>query len=332
MESSAIATGQPGWSALARRFDLGVVRGTPAYVTRGAMGEIWRLDTSRGRWAVKWQFPWAPAEARPGDLDTQVAAARAGIPLPRPVVTPDADAVVLVDGRHARVYEWVDLDVPFRPPVGETIAAEAGRLLGVLHRLAIKPGLPVDTWYTQAPAPDAWSALAGRARSAGAAWAAKLTAASPLIAELTALIAAAPEHPVIVCHRDFSPANVLPRAPGGQLVVLDWGNAGPLQAGRELGYVLLAWAAAGPRFDTRAAEALLSGYAAASGSGPQPDPGFFATAVAAQLNFLLAMADQAISDPARRGYAEEQIASLLDHDLDDLRRSIELGSAVLGIS
>ena len=115
----------------------------------------------------------------------------------------------------------------------------------------------------------------------GAAWAAKLAAASPLIAELTALIVAAPDHPLIVCHRDFSPANVLPRAPGGQLVVLDWENAGSLQAGRELGYVLLAWA---------------------------------------------------ISEPAHRGYAEEQIASLLDCGLDDLPRSIELGSAALGIS
>jgi len=54
--------------------------------------------------------------------------------------------------------------------------------------------------------------------------------------------------------------------------------------------------------------------------------------VAAQLNFLLAMADQAISEPAHRGYAEEQIASLLDCGLDDLPRSIELGSAALGIS
>jgi Ser/Thr protein kinase RdoA (MazF antagonist) len=321
-----------GWIALAERFDLGMVRGTPAYVTRGAMGEIWRLDTSRGRWAVKWQFPWAPAEARPGDLQVQAAAARAGIPLPRPVMTPDADAVVLIEDRHARVYEWVELDVPVRPPAGKATAEEAGRLLGVLHRLAIKPGTPADTWYTRAPSPDAWSGLVGRAVCAGAAWAAELAAASPLIAELTAMIVAAPEHPLIICHRDFSPDNVVPRAAGGQLVVLDWENAGPLQAGRELGYVLLAWAAAGPRFDAAAAEALLSGYAAASGSDPRPDAGFFATAVASQLNFLRVMADQAISDPAHRDYAEEQIASLLDHDLDDLRRSIGLASEALGIS
>lgn len=41
-----------GWPALAERFALGALRGAPGYVTRGAMGEIWRLDTARGRWAV----------------------------------------------------------------------------------------------------------------------------------------------------------------------------------------------------------------------------------------------------------------------------------------
>ena len=41
------------WIMLAGRFDLGAVRGAPAYVTRGAMGEIWHLETTRGRWAAK---------------------------------------------------------------------------------------------------------------------------------------------------------------------------------------------------------------------------------------------------------------------------------------
>jgi hypothetical protein len=44
--------------------------------------------------------------------------------------------------------------------------------------------------------------------------------------------------------------------------------------------------------------------------------------VAVQLNFLHAMGNQAIDDPERRDYAEEQIASLLDHDLDDLHATI----------
>ena len=320
------------WMMLVERFDLGPVRGTPAYVTRGAMGEIWHLETTRGRWAVKWLFPWAPADTRPDDLQVQSAAASAGIPLPLPVMTPGADAVIPVGDDHARVYQWVELGLPLQPPVGEPSAAEVGRLLGILHGLAMKAEGPVDPWYTVAPAPEVWATLADRAGAAGAAWGAKLASASALIDELTALVVPAPERLPIICRRDFSPANVIPAAPGDHLVVLDWENAGPLHAGRELGYVLLTWTAAGGQFVRAAADALLSGYAAASGRDAQLEAGAFATAVAGHLNFLRVMADQAIGDPAHRRYAEEQITSLLDHDLDDLRCCVELVSAALEFS
>ena len=78
------------WQAVVARFSLGQPLGAPAYVARGAMGEVWRLETTAGRWAVKWQFPWAPAEPVPADMAIQRAAADAGIPLPLPVTTADA--------------------------------------------------------------------------------------------------------------------------------------------------------------------------------------------------------------------------------------------------
>jgi Ser/Thr protein kinase RdoA (MazF antagonist) len=320
------------WITLAGRFDLGTVRGTPAYVARGAMGEIWHLETGRGRWAVKWQFPWAPPDARPYDLEVQRAAAAAGIPLALPVTTPAGEAVIRVGDRQARVYEWVDLGPAGRPPAGPDRARQAGELLGMLHGLAIPAASLVDTWYTSPPRPDAWATLAARAAAAGATWASGLAAARPLIRALTALAVPAPPGRPIACHRDFTPHNVLPRAADGRLVVLDWENAGPLPAGRELGYVLLAWAAADGHFDAAAAGALLAGYRAASGAAPHLEPGLFATAAAVQLNFLHIMAGQALEDPAHRPYAEEQLASLLDHDLEDLRRSIRVASRALDMS
>jgi hypothetical protein len=149
------------------------------------MGEIWRLDTARGRWAVKWQFPWAATEARPADLRVQALAAEAGIRLPRPVTTAAGDAVVAIGDRHVRVYQWVDL---------------------------------------------------------------------------------------------------------------------------------------------------LAGYAEGAGGLPPLRHGLFSTTIAVHLNFLHAMAGQALDDPAHRGYAEERIASLLDHDLDDLRGTIGLASAALKLA
>ncbi len=313
------------WHALADSFGLGPVRGRPAYVARGAMGEIWQLKTTTGRWAVKWQFEWSPHDARPFDVQVQLTAAAAGIPLPLPALTPDGAAVVQVGGRHARVYQWVDLGRPLCPPVGAAAAAEAGRLLGLLHSLAITCDEPADPWYTEVPPAGYWAGLADRAVAAGAAWAPRLAAARGLIAELSALVLPPSSRPPIVCHRDFHPENVLPAAADGRLVVLDWENAGPLDPERELGYVLFAWSCGGGRFDPAAARALVAAYASASGSAPLLGADLLATAIAVTVNFLGSMAEQALDDPAHRDYAEEALAGLLDHDLDDVLRVARLG-------
>ena len=298
---------------------------------------------------MKWQFPWAPTEARPGDLRVQAAAAAAGIPLPSPVTTPSGDAVVAIGGRHARVYQWADLGPAIEPPAGPEVAAEAGRLLGLLHALALPAGEPIDPWYTTPPTAGAWDRLAARAGAAGVPWAAGLAGVRPLIDELATLIVPSPGRPAVVCHRDFTPANVLPARPDGDgealagpatvdredaalvaLVVLDWENAGPGHPGRELGSAVLAWAC-GRRFDATAARQLLAGYAAAAGGLPALDRGVFSDAVAVRLNFLHVMGNQALDDPEHRDYAEEQVTSLLDHDLDDLRTHIDVAAELLDL-
>jgi aminoglycoside phosphotransferase (APT) family kinase protein len=318
-----------GWAELAERFGLGSVLGTPAHVARGAMGEVWRLDTSRGRWAVKWQFPWAPAQPRPPDVGVQQAAAAAGIPLPLPVLTPAGEAVVQAGGQHARVYEWADLGRPAQPPAGDRAAAEAGRLLGTLHRLALPPTEPDDPWYTALPPARDWAALADRAAAAGVGWAGDLATALELIGRLSARAAGPPPGGQrIVCHRDFSPANVLPAADGSHLVVLDWENAGPLDPRCELGYALFAWSAGHGQVSTAAIAALLGGYAAGSGADPKPEPGMFVTAIAGTLNFLYVMAEQAVTDPGHADFAGQQVSGLLRHDLDDLAAFLDLASGL----
>jgi aminoglycoside phosphotransferase (APT) family kinase protein len=321
------------WTELAGRFALGTVRGAPAFVARGAMGEIWRLQTGRGPWAVKWQFPWAPVEPCPADVEVQRAAAAGGIPLPLPVLTPANEAVVPIGERHARVYAWADLAQPVAPPADDRTAAEAGRLLGMLHGLALRSAEPDDPWYTRVPSPPDWASLADLATAAGLAWAESLAGAQRRIAGLSARAGAPqPAGRRVVCHRDFSPDNVVPAASGDHLVVLDWENAGPLDPACELGYVLFAWSAGGGQVSTSAITALLDGYVAALGGGPVtgvPGPGMFATAIAAPLNFLYIMAEQAITDPGQRDYAEEQVAGLLRDGLGDLTRFLEVADDLL---
>jgi Ser/Thr protein kinase RdoA (MazF antagonist) len=317
------------WAELAERFGLGTVLGAPAHVARGAMGEVWRLDTSHGRWAVKWQFPWAPAEPSPADVVVQLAAAAAGIPLPLPVLTPAGAAMVQAGGRHARVYQWADLGPPLEPPADDRAATEAGRLLGTLHRLALPPAGPDDPWYTALPPARDWAALAGRATAAGVAWAGDLATALEPIGRLSARAAGPPPPgPRIVCHRDFSPANVLPAADGSHLVVLDWENTGPLDPRCELGSALYAWSAGRGQVSSSAIAALLDGYAAGSGTDPAPEPGMFVTAIAATLNFLYVMAEQAMTDPGHADFAGQQVCGLLGQDLHDLATFLDLAAGL----
>jgi Ser/Thr protein kinase RdoA (MazF antagonist) len=308
------------WQALGREFGLGQAIRAPARVARGAMGEVWRLETTAGCWAVKWQFPWAPADSRPADVAVQLAAADAGIPLPLPVTTPAGIAVVAVRGRHARVYHWIDLGEPLSPPVSPAAAAEAGRLLGLLHGLALASAVPVDPWYTEIPQQAEWTVLADRAAAAGAPWAAELTAARDLIEELAGLVVPPAGRAPVVCHRDFNPDNVLPAAPGGRLTVLDWENSGPLSPDRELGYALFTWCAGRGHFDLGAAGPMVASYARAAGREPELGPDLFATAAATHLNILHVMAGQWLTEPAHRTYAQDAIEGLLKNDLNDLSR------------
>jgi aminoglycoside phosphotransferase (APT) family kinase protein len=249
-----------------------------------------------------------------------------------PVTTAGGDAVASIGAHHARVYEWVNLGLPVKAPVRPKVAAPVGRLLSTLHGLALPADGPVDPWYTRPPAPETWDRLAERARAAGAAWAGGLASARPRLAELAALIVAAPGRPILVCHRDFTPDNVRPRRPDRRLIVLDWENAGPLHPEQELGSALMAWCGGRGRFDAVAAQTLLDGYAAGAGSVPPLGAGLFDMAIAVQLNFLETMAGQALDDPEHRRYAEGQIASMLKHDVDDLLRSIDLAVKALDLA
>lgn len=306
------------WQALADIFSLGRVRGIPGYVARGAMGEVWRFETSAGRWAVKWQFPWAAAPPLPADVAVQRAAAGAGIPLPRPALTADGAAVVLVAGRPARVYEWADLGPPLAVPVSPVTAAEAGRLLGLLHGLRLAPAGPADPWYTEIKPGSYWPDLTARGFAAGAPWVAPLAAASGVIAGLGDQVVAPAGQPLLTCHLDFNPDNVLPAAADGRLWVLDWENSGPLSPARELGYAVATWCAGGGRFDRAAADALLAGYARAAGTVPDLGPDLFSTAIATHLNVLHVMAEQWLAEPDQRGYTEAFIMNVLTRDLGDL--------------
>lgn len=297
-------------AAVAEAFGLGAVTGSAAYVTRGAMGEIYRLDTDRGAWAVKRLFPWDEPWERPFDVEVQLRASAAGIPLPRPCQTSDGRAAVRVEDRFMRAYEWVDVREPLPAPVAPDVAERVGFLLGTLHRLAITATGPVDSWYTAAPSPVQWDALLARGQHVGAPWVDALAEQRSALLAMGDFIAERDAGPAITCHRDFDVTNVLPHA-DGDLVVLDWESSGPLHPDGEVAYVLLCWTSVDGRIDPAAAHALLWTYRGAGAPDPRLTQASFNVAVATQLNFLRLLVEQSLDDPDHRAYADSRIPSIL---------------------
>lgn len=98
---------------LAERFGLGRARELSAGpVARGKQGEVWRLDTADGRWAVKTPFHETTEDSVRVSAVFQEAASAAGVPAPQIRRATDGSVFARVSGREVRVYEWVDLGRP----------------------------------------------------------------------------------------------------------------------------------------------------------------------------------------------------------------------------
>lgn len=301
-------------AAVAAAFDLGSVINAPALAARGANGFIWKLCTNRGVYAVKRLQHWAVSEAVPFDIGVQLAAADAGIPLPRPVLTPDGSAIV----DRTRAYEWVDLASELAPPVSPHVAREVGSVLGRLHRLGIPSPAETDPWYLQPPTLDDWRALEPRGSVAGTPWAAWLAEEIEFLDDVGRRVSEPATGPVVTCHLDFTPSNVLPSSQDGSLVVIDWENAGRLTADAELAEALLAWCTAGERVDLDAAAALTEGY----GTTPTLTRASFHMAIVTHLNFLKVNLDHSLDAEQRGDFVDRWIDALQPDRLRERLRAI----------
>ncbi|WP_219470516.1 aminoglycoside phosphotransferase family protein [Nonomuraea rhizosphaerae] len=214
---------------VARLFGLGEPRSEPVPLTGYGTAGAWRLDTDRGRWAVKAVTPvepWEPVAMRDaGELERGALAA--GLLVPRPV-EPRGDSFgywAAVPGRagYVRVSEWVTGDQP-RIPVDKPLAAWLGETVAALADVAPPASaghgrgyafLSEDEWRERAGAAEA---LVGRQEAREL-----LAAAGEATAIVEAGLANAP--PMVVCHRDISFRNILLTSGGPALI--DFDLAGP---------------------------------------------------------------------------------------------------------
>jgi len=303
----------PGDAAtIAARYGLGHDAALLGPVARGEVGQVWRLNTSLGVWAVKEPFERPVIEEADDHAAFQEAAHAAGVPVPRIVRTVDGGVLTELASTTVRVYEWVELlerEARLDP-------AAVGRIVAGLHQVDYHGTNDVDPWYTDRVGPDSWDDLIGRLEAAGAPFAPLLAAQRD---ELVA-VGETLEWPVDLqtCHRDLFADNVLRTAAGG-LCVIDWENAGLAEPAQELCLVLFEYACG----DIDRARTLYDAYRDAGGPGRIDRPGNFSMIVC-QLAHIGEIACNRWLDPARvadRDHNEEWAMEFLTQPLT--RRMID---------
>jgi Ser/Thr protein kinase RdoA (MazF antagonist) len=255
---------------VAAAFGLGEAIGGLAPAARGEQGQVWRLDTALGSFAVKESFESQSEPEAALDVAFQEAVlAGSKISMPRPIRTTYGSVLATVAGRQVRIYEWIDLlptDYSFDVAVvGQTIAA--------IHRVRHEPARPIHPWYTEPVGVSAWHDLSRRVTSSNAHFADPFAAHIPTLIALEALLE--PRRSLQNCHRDLFADNVLPMAQGG-LCVIDWENCGLEDPVQELGVVVFDFTMGNPERSRRLHDA----YIEAGGPGRLSGRGDFSMLIA----------------------------------------------------
>jgi Ser/Thr protein kinase RdoA (MazF antagonist) len=301
---------------IAEAFALGRPSGGAAPVARGEMGRVWRIDTDRGRFAVKeLLFPMDEAAAK-ADLDFQRAGLEAGLPMPRPITRPDGAVLATVErpgGSVAvfRAYSWIELARPHRAATPAVAAA----LLARLQRLDHPAAAPMDDWFATPLGSDGWASLVDAVRAAVPPWLEAFERFAPGAEAAEAIVTEArldrlPMPELWRCHLDFNPENIL-LDPAGHPLILDWENSGSAPYEQELAYAILDFAA-----EPTAARAFLRSYREAGGPAQITGRDSFALAIAVQSH----LADTY----ARRGIAAmtDDVRSRMAARIDELDRTL----------
>jgi len=270
-------------------------------IARGEQGQVWRLDTDRGSYAVKESFePSSEVEAAADVAFQEAVLASSTVSMPRPIRTASGSVLATVAGRQVRAYEWFDLlptDYNFDAAVvGETIAA--------IHRVQHEPARPVHQWYTAPVGASTWHDLSRRVTASGASFADCFAAEVPTLIALETLLE--PRQQLQNCHRDLFADNILPMAQGG-ICVIDWENCGLEEPGQELGVVLFDFTVGNPERSRRLHDA----YVDAGGPGRLTGRGTFSMLIAQFGHFFESAAKEWL-DPKSSEADREHAVSRFD--------------------
>lgn len=318
--------------ATCEMFDLGVPRGAPERVAGGLTNRLWRLETTRGIFAVK-EMNRDPDRAdyvawfgRAFTLER--AAFRRGIPMPRPVpAAATGRCLGEPRGREGapitvRVHEWVEgekLDNSSVYPV--TVAARVAVILADIHGL----GAPTDVTIEEALRifGDAhWRAFAERAERTRADWAPEFSRLLPALAELEAYLALAHQDatPLLLSHRDSDKKNFM-RTAAGELILVDWDAAGPVNPRHDVANEALVWAGVhlgDPDIDL--ARAFVDAYRRAAGTNDGFQMTDLAELVSVRLGWFEFNVRRALGERVRDASDQQQGINVVRRNVEQLPR------------
>jgi hypothetical protein len=258
---------------VADAFGLGRTESLSEPVARGELGQVRRLVTDTGTWAVKESLDDVP----PDDLVAaeatgafHLACWEAGIPTPEPVRGASGRFVAELGGEHVSVYGWVDLadaDTGLDP-------IEVGALLAALHAVRRPAAGPVHEWFEAPVGEREWRAVLKASRGAGAPYVDRLAELLPALLEVESLLT--PMDPVQTLHLDLWSDNVRRRTSDGVACVIDFDNAGPGDPCREVAMVVFEFG----QGDAVRQRRLYGAYRDAGGPGLLTGRGDFAMTIA----------------------------------------------------
>jgi Ser/Thr protein kinase RdoA (MazF antagonist) len=295
---------------IADTYQLGAGPWTMTPVARGALGQIWKLTGNGTSWAVKHLLFGGTEEELRHEIALRAATEELGISAPRLLPNRDGLHVSQFDGSAVKLYDWVTGTQA--DPTDPAVLSWCGRTLALLHRAGEGATGTPHPWYEECPQDSDWAVLHKEARRAGMPWADELgrfidTRAPQLARHVS------PSGPgdLVLSHLDMQPQNVLVGPSGPTL--LDWDNAGPIAAERELAQALYVWAGRND-FTAGSARLLVRAYVDAGGPATVKSLDSFSMLFATDLNFVKVQTEGAI-DPdataAQREFASGRVVHTL---------------------
>ena len=229
---------------LCAQCDLGELQAEPSAVPGGLLHRMWRLETERGRFAVKvlnptiMACPDAPQNYRNSEIIARQAA-RHGLPAIAALIFNNHPLVEL-EGVSVLIFKWVEgLTLPTGPDTSDQ-AHQIGAILGRLHNLKFEVSdLAIPDWPSF-PARH-WQALAEQSSSAE--WAVQFRAKLPTIltwSERYRAVGPILRQTLVVSHRDLDQKNVLWRDAHTPQII-DWEAAGLTNPALDITGLALDW-------------------------------------------------------------------------------------------